>query len=66
MSNISSELIEWAQKSTGQHIFNIEQLRKEASTRNYYRLKAEDKSYVVMENTTKPNPQLVSYMQVKF
>lgn len=52
MSNISSELIEWAQKSTGQHIFNIEQLRKEASTRNYYRLKAEDKSYVVMENTT--------------
>ena len=52
MSNISSELIEWAQKSTGQHIFNIEQLRKEASTRNYYRLKADDKSYVVTENTT--------------
>ena len=51
MSNFSSELIEWAQKSTGERVFNIEQLRKEASTRNYYRIKAEGKSYVIMENT---------------
>ncbi len=54
MSETSPKLIDWIEQTTGKHEFYIEQLRKEASDRNYYRVKSEEISYVVMENTKNP------------
>jgi len=43
----------WLSKTIGNNSFNIEELRQEASDRKYYRIKADNVSYVLADNFDK-------------
>ena len=47
------EITNWLSKTIGHSSFNIKQLRQEASDRKYYRIKAENISYVLTDNFDK-------------
>ena len=47
------EITNWLSKTIGNSSFNIKELRQEASDRKYYRIKAEDISYVLTDNFDK-------------
>ena len=47
------EITNWLSKTIGNNSFNIEELRQEASDRKYYRIKAENGSYVLADNFDK-------------
>ena len=47
------EITNWLSKTIGNNSFNIEELRQEASDRKYYRIKAENVSYVLADNFDK-------------
>ena len=47
------EITNWLSKTIGNNSFNIEELRKEASDRKYYRIKADNFSYVLADNFDK-------------
>ena len=47
------EITNWLSKTIGNSSFNIKQLRQEASDRKYYRIKAENISYVLTDNFDK-------------
>ena len=47
------EITNWLSKTIGDSSFNIEKLRQEASDRKYYRIKAENISYVLTDNFDK-------------
>ena len=44
------EITNWLSKTIGNNSFNIEELRQEASDRKYYRIKADNVSYVLADN----------------
>ena len=43
------EITNWLSKTIGNNSFNIEELRQEASDRKYYRIKADNVSYVLAD-----------------
>ena len=43
------EITNWLSKTIGNNSFNIEELRQEASDRKYYRIKADNFSYVLAD-----------------
>ena len=45
--------MDWLSKTIGNNSFNIEELRQEASDRKYYRIKADNVSYVLADNFDK-------------
>ena len=47
------EITNWLSKTIGNNSFNIEELRQEASDRKYYRIKADNVSYVLADNFDK-------------
>ena len=47
------EITNWLSKTIGNSSFNIKELRQEASDRKYYRIKAENISYVLTDNFDK-------------
>ena len=47
------EITNWLSKTIGNNSFNIEELRQEASDRKYYRIKANNVSYVLADNFDK-------------
>ena len=47
------EITKWLSKTIGNNSFNIEELRQEASDRKYYRIKADNVSYVLADNFDK-------------
>ena len=47
------EITNWLSKTIGNNSFNIEELRQEASDRKYYRIKADNVSYVLTDNFDK-------------
>ena len=47
------EITNWLSKTIGNNSFNIEELRQEASDRKYYRIKADNFSYVLADNFDK-------------
>ena len=47
------EITNWLSKTIGNNSFNIEELRQEASNRKYYRIKADNVSYVLADNFDK-------------
>ena len=47
------EITKWLSKTIGNNSFNIEELRQEASDRKYYRIKADNVSYVLTDNFDK-------------
>jgi len=47
------EITNWLSKTIGSSSFNIKELRQEASDRKYYRIKAENISYVLTDNFDK-------------
>lgn len=47
------EITNWLSKTIGDSSFNIKELRQEASDRKYYRIKAENISYVLTDNFDK-------------
>ena len=47
------EITNWLSKTIGNNSFNIEKLRQEASDRKYYRIKADNVSYVLTDNFDK-------------
>ena len=47
------EITNWLSKTIGNNSFNIKELRQEASDRKYYRIKAENISYVLTDNFDK-------------
>ena len=47
------EITNWLSKTIGNNSFNIEDLRQEASDRKYYRIKANNVSYVLADNFDK-------------
>ena len=47
------EITNWLSKTIGNNSFNIEELRQEASDRKYYRIKADNVSYVLADNYDK-------------
>ena len=47
------EITNWLSKTIGNNSFNIEELRQEASDRKYYRIKADNGSYVLADNFDK-------------
>ena len=47
------EITNWLSKTIGNSSFNIKELRQEASERKYYRIKAENISYVLTDNFDK-------------
>ena len=47
------EITNWLSKTIGNSLFNIKELRQEASDRKYYRIKAENISYVLTDNFDK-------------
>ena len=47
------EITNWLSKTIGNSSFNIEELRQEASDRKYYRIKADNVSYVLADNFDK-------------
>ena len=47
------EITNWLSKTIGNNSFNIEDLRQEASDRKYYRIKADNVSYVLADNFDK-------------
>ena len=47
------EITIWLSKTIGNNSFNIEELRQEASDRKYYRIKADNFSYVLADNFDK-------------
>ena len=47
------EITNWLSKTIGNNSFNIEELRQEASDRKYYRIKADNVSYVIADNFDK-------------
>ena len=47
------EITNWLSKTIGNNLFNIEELRQEASDRKYYRIKADNVSYVLADNFDK-------------
>ena len=47
------EITNWLSKTIGNYSFNIEELRQEASDRKYYRIKADNVSYVLADNFDK-------------
>ena len=49
------EITNWLSKTIGNNSFNIEELRQEASDRKYYRIKADNVSYVLADNFDKTN-----------
>ena len=50
MKDKTSEAIEWLSKTLGQDSFNLIKLRQEASSRSYFRVSAEDASYILSVN----------------
>ena len=48
-----NEITNWLSKTIGNSSFNIKELRQEASDRKYYRIKAENISYVLTDNFDK-------------
>ena len=53
MRGDQKEITNWLSKTIGNNSFNIEELRKEASDRKYYRIKADNFSYVLADNFDK-------------
>ena len=47
------EITNWLSKTIGNNSFNIQELRQEASDRKYYRIKADNGSYVLADNFDK-------------
>ncbi len=47
------EITNWLSKTIGNNSFNIQELRQEASDRKYYRIKADNVSYVLADNFDK-------------
>ncbi len=47
------EITNWLSKTIGNNSFNIQELRQEASDRKYYRIKADNFSYVLADNFDK-------------
>ena len=47
------DITNWLSKTIGNNSFNIEELRQEASDRKYYRIKADNVSYVLADNFDK-------------
>ena len=47
------EITNWLSKTIGNNSFNIQELRQEASHRKYYRIKADNVSYVLADNFDK-------------
>ncbi len=47
------EITNWLSKTIGNNSFNTEELRQEASDRKYYRIKADNVSYVLADNFDK-------------
>ena len=47
------EITNWLSKTIGDSSFNIEKLRQEASDRKYYRIKANNASYILTDNFDK-------------
>ena len=47
------EITNWLSKTIGDSSFNIEKLRQEASYRKYYRIKANNASYILTDNFDK-------------
>ena len=47
------EITNWLSKTIGNSSFNIKELRQEASDRKYYRIKADNASYVLADNFDK-------------
>ena len=47
------EITDWLSKTIGNNSFNIQELRQEASDRKYYRIKADNVSYVLADNFDK-------------
>ena len=60
------EITNWLSKTIGNNSFNIEELRQEASDRKYYRIKADNVSYVLADNLIKQINQQIFYMPQKF
>ena len=53
MRRDQKEITNWLSKTIGNNSFNIEELRQEASDRKYYRIKADNVSYVLADNFDK-------------
>ena len=53
MRTDQKEITNWLSKTIGNSSFNIKELRQEASDRKYYRIKAENISYVLTDNFDK-------------
>ena len=49
------EITNWLSKTIGNSSFNIKELRQEASDRKYYRIKANNTSYVLSDNFDRTN-----------
>ena len=52
------EITNWLSKTIGNNSFNIEELRQEASDRKYYRIKADNVSYVLADNFDKTDQSI--------
>ena len=55
MRAVQKEITVWLSKTIGDNSFNIEELRQEASDRKYYRIKANNTSYVLSDNFDRTN-----------
>ena len=55
------EITNWLSKTIGNNSFNIEELRQEASDRKYYRIKADNVSYVLADNFDKTDQSCLLY-----